>query len=223
MKLLALTLLILTSCSDGEKNTASITSDVITRMVEQVAEPRDLQWLNSETDLTANVASAFSVTDQLASDGLSTVTYAIDTTSSSCDDATWSPELLMDSSSGEISGTLLSNGIGSCTIVITATTSVESISKTLNITTVDEAPLTEVTSITLIDPVSSPSNEINPTLEFATLTIGETINIYTDSSCSDGNLLESFTASSATEQHVLVNALTDGSYDFYAKRHFCNK
>ena len=78
----------------------------------------------------------------------------------------------------------------------------------------DQVLIDEISSITLSNPLSSPGTVTTPTIELSPLTVGDTITLYSDASCT--TVVESFTASSSPESITLSTPLVDGSYDFYA-------
>ena len=113
-----------------------------------------------------------------------------------------------------VSGTLLSTALSACSLELTASANSITINKTITVAITQQAPIAEITTVSVSNPASNPGAETNPTIDLSPLTIGDTISLYSDSSCS--SLIESFTASSASESHMLLTPLSDGTYTIYA-------
>ena len=156
------------------------------------------------------LGEAYTASDLAAS----AVSYSIVAASSTCDDETWNPPLEIDASSGSISGTLLTYPGPNCDITIEASSVSEVITKTITYTVTNQVLIDEITSIVLTNPATNPGAVDRPTLELSPVSPGDTISLYSDSGCS--TLIESVTASAATQSITLGSALTDGSHDFYA-------
>jgi hypothetical protein len=85
-------------------------------------------------------------------------------------------------------------------------------SVTLN-TTVPAAP----SALSLVTPASSPSMVTTPIIQVAGVSVGDTVSLYTDSTCLIGNLKGSATVASGTTVNITSSVLTDNTYAFYAK------
>ncbi|MCK5073359.1 MAG: hypothetical protein KAQ98_08050, partial [Bacteriovoracaceae bacterium] len=77
-------------------------------------------------------------------------------------------------------------------------------------TTVPNTP----TSLSLIDPATSPSNDTTPTFEITGITTGDTVAIYTDSACT---ILKGSTVAIGATDYITSSELTiETTYSFYA-------
>ena len=101
--------------------------------------------------------------------------YAIDTAASDCDEENWNPALTIDSSTGVVSGTLLSTALSACSLELTASANSITINKTITVAITQQAPIAEVTTVSVSNPASNPGAETNPTIDLSPLTIGDTI------------------------------------------------
>ncbi len=79
--------------------------------------------------------------------------------------------------------------------------------------TLDTSPPSDITSIAVIDPVSSPSTDLSPTLRFQGVQAGDEIFIYLDSLCT--NLHQQVSASGSPFDYQISDLPTEGSYNFY--------
>lgn len=75
-------------------------------------------------------------------------------------------------------------------------------------------------SISLINNISSSDSVASPTLTVSGVVSGDTVELYTDSSCT--TLVASGTASGTTIDLTTTNPLNDGTYNFYAKSKYTN-
>ncbi len=219
LKSYTLTILIfLASCSDGEQNTPSITDAIVSRPYVPASSATSLTGLNWDSETaqsTITVGTPLNSENHLATDSNSLeISYSIDNDLSSCTDLTWNPALSIDPATGSLTGTALSYTAATCDLVLKANTSMEEKLKTITFNVTDQALIDEISSITLTNPLSSPGTVTTPTIELSPLTVGDTITLYSDSSCTTA--VESFTASSSPESITLSTPLVDGSYDFYA-------
>lgn len=96
----------------------------------------------------------------------------------------------------------------------TINASLENIDKETSPSSGNSLP-TAPTGISLVDPVSSPSNMTHPTVRVSGVANADTVKIYSDSSCT--NLLATATATTNTVDIKLSN-LSRGTYNFYSTR-----
>lgn len=81
--------------------------------------------------------------------------------------------------------------------------------------TLDTAPPSMPSAMTLFDPASSPGSDTTPTFTVSSVTSGDTVKIYADPTCST---LRGSTVATSTSAQVTSSALTsDGSYTFRAR------
>lgn len=76
-------------------------------------------------------------------------------------------------------------------------------------------PIAEPTSLTLYDPVASPGNDPTPIIEVGGVIAGDTVFLYTDSSCTTQ---VGFNTSTSTTVLIQSSTLPNAVYDFYATR-----
>ena len=135
-------LIFFVSCSDGEKNTPSITDSILSRPYLPAASETSENGLNwdSETAVSAfTIGTPLNDENHVATDSESLeVIYSIDTDLSSCNDLTWNPALSVDSATGTVTGTALSFAGATCSLVLKANTSMEEKSKTITFTVSDQ-------------------------------------------------------------------------------------
>lgn len=78
----------------------------------------------------------------------------------------------------------------------------------------DTTPPSSPSSVTLIDPASSPSTDTTPTFRVAGLSVGDTVKVFSDASC---EIEVSSVAVSSANEDITVPALSsDGAYSFFA-------
>lgn len=110
---------------------------------------------------------------------------------------------------------------GSNTIYANQTTaSGTSACSTATLTYTRSATISAPSSIALVNTISSSDSVASPTLTVLGVVSGDTVELYTDSSCS--TLVASGTASGTTIDLTTTNPLNDGTYNFYAKSKFTN-
>ena len=214
-------MLMMVSCSSGEKNSPSITDAVMTRpYAPNVATPsvtpstNDLTWVNQDTVLGMTTGTPLNETHNATDSNGSLLIYSMDLASSSCDEELWNPPLSIDGATGALSGTLLQASSSTCELVLKASSGLEEISKTISYAITSQTLIDQITAITLVNPLSSPSSETMPTFELSTVTLGDTVSLYQDAACSSP--IESISVAADPQAVTLSNPLSDGSYDFYA-------
>ena len=88
---------------------------------------------------------------------------AQDLDASSCDEETWNPAISYDGASGVLSGTLLVATGSTCDLVLKASSGIEEITKTITYAVTNQTLIAQISSITLTNPLASPSSETLPT------------------------------------------------------------
>ncbi len=91
---------------------------------------------------------------------------------------------------------------------------------TATVTYQRDTVLTTPSTVTRTSPASSPGIDPWPVITVGGVTSGDTVSLYSDSSCT--TLLGSSVASSTTIDLSPDNALSDGTYNFYAKSTYVN-
>jgi hypothetical protein len=118
-----------------------------------------------------------------------TISYSLDGDNMTCDDGSWSPGLAIDPVSGALTGTPTNSDVGTCSVIIVATSGVDSISETITLTVTNTADLPVWDSL-IGNQIINEDGPISFSASASDADAGDTI-VYTldlaNMSCDDGN------------------------------------
>ncbi len=182
--------------------TVSYTLDTIAPTI-AITTPSTNSYINSSTDSTT-----FSVNGTCSENGR-TVTIKVDgtsvtTTGGACNGTNFT---------STIDSTALSAGAHAFTAYITDSAGNATTSSSITVTRDVTAPTTPNSLVLL---TSSPNQSATPSIRVATTANGNSVSIYTNSSCAVVSLKGTATASGATTDITSSSLSPDGTYTFYA-------